>query len=68
MSYLLPYDIFFVFSLIIRNLAVLITDVSTTMIIQPGSVAEFLVANQKARDPFSLDWAKVRINRHSLIW
>ncbi|KAK6164049.1 hypothetical protein DH2020_000913 [Rehmannia glutinosa] len=33
-------------------------DVSTTMIIQPGPVADFLIANQGARDPFSVDWAK----------
>ncbi|KAG6414004.1 hypothetical protein SASPL_126720 [Salvia splendens] len=35
-------------------------DVSTTMIIQPGPVADFLCANQNARDPFSLDWAKAK--------
>lgn len=34
-------------------------DVSTTMIIQPGAVADFLIANQNVRDPFSVDWAKV---------
>ncbi|KAL0460899.1 UNVERIFIED_CONTAM: protein argonaute 4 [Sesamum latifolium] len=34
-------------------------DVSTTMIIQPGPVADFLVANQNVKDPFSLDWAKL---------
>ncbi|CAI0452231.1 unnamed protein product [Linum tenue] len=36
-------------------------DVSTTMIIQPGPVIDFLINNQGARDPFSLDWAKVDI-------
>ena len=34
-------------------------DVSTTMIIQPGPVVDFLIANQGVNDPFSLDWAKV---------
>ncbi|TXG73404.1 hypothetical protein EZV62_001983 [Acer yangbiense] len=35
-------------------------DVSTTMIIQPGPVVDFLIANQNVKDPFSLDWAKVK--------
>ncbi|OIT19025.1 protein argonaute 4 [Nicotiana attenuata] len=35
-------------------------DVSTTMIIQPGPVVDFLIANQNANDPFSLDWAKAK--------
>lgn len=38
---------------------VLIPDVTTTMIIKPGPVVDFLLANQNARDPFSVDWAKV---------
>lgn len=29
------------------------------MIIQPGPVVDFLIANQNVRDPSSLDWAKV---------
>ncbi|TQE00109.1 hypothetical protein C1H46_014286 [Malus baccata] len=33
-------------------------DVSTTMIIQPGPVVDFLIANQNVRDPFQLDWTK----------
>ncbi|KAL8470049.1 hypothetical protein ACS0TY_032788 [Phlomoides rotata] len=33
-------------------------DVSTTMIIQPGLVVDFLVANQNVKDPFSVDWVK----------
>ncbi|KAL2540955.1 Protein argonaute 4 [Abeliophyllum distichum] len=33
-------------------------DVSTTMIIRPGPVVDFLIQNQNAKDPFSLDWAK----------
>ncbi|XP_061341119.1 protein argonaute 4-like [Gastrolobium bilobum] len=35
-------------------------DVSTTMIIQPGPVVDFLIANQNVRDPFQLDWAKAK--------
>ncbi|GAY50846.1 hypothetical protein CUMW_129820 [Citrus unshiu] len=35
-------------------------DVSTTMIIQPGPVVDFLIANQNVRDPFSIDWAKAK--------
>ncbi|KAL8545005.1 hypothetical protein ACS0TY_005275 [Phlomoides rotata] len=35
-------------------------DVSTTMIIQPGPVVDFLIANQNVRDPFSVDWAKAK--------
>ncbi|KAG5037255.1 hypothetical protein JHK86_018095 [Glycine max] len=33
-------------------------NVSTTMIITPGPVVDFLISNQNVRDPFSLDWAK----------
>ncbi|GKV08262.1 hypothetical protein SLEP1_g19919 [Rubroshorea leprosula] len=35
-------------------------DVSTTMIIQPGPVVDFLIANQNVKDPYSLDWAKAK--------
>ncbi|KAL5583098.1 hypothetical protein UlMin_015540 [Ulmus minor] len=35
-------------------------DVSTTMIIQPGPVVDFLLANQGVRDPYSLDWNKAK--------
>ncbi|KAE8037699.1 hypothetical protein FH972_010266 [Carpinus fangiana] len=35
-------------------------DVSTTMIIQPGPVVDFLISNQNVRDPFSLDWSKAK--------
>ncbi|KAF9621118.1 hypothetical protein IFM89_016612 [Coptis chinensis] len=34
-------------------------DVSTTMIIQPGPVVDFLIANQNVRDPYGIDWAKL---------
>ncbi|XP_010520483.1 PREDICTED: protein argonaute 4-like [Tarenaya hassleriana] len=33
-------------------------DVSTTMIVQPGPVVDFVLENQGARDPFSIDWKK----------
>ena len=29
------------------------------MIIQPGPVVDFLIANQNVRDPFSIDWTNV---------
>ncbi|XP_071732448.1 protein argonaute 4-like [Rutidosis leptorrhynchoides] len=35
-------------------------DVSTTMIIQPGPVVDFLIANQNVKDPFSIDWTKAK--------
>ncbi|KAL3620305.1 Protein argonaute-4 [Castilleja foliolosa] len=35
-------------------------DVSTTMIIQPGPVVDFLRANQGVKDPYSVDWAKAK--------
>ncbi|KVH87597.1 Argonaute/Dicer protein, PAZ [Cynara cardunculus var. scolymus] len=35
-------------------------DVSTTMIIQPGPVVDFLIANQNVKDPYSVDWAKAK--------
>ncbi|KAF8395625.1 hypothetical protein HHK36_019576 [Tetracentron sinense] len=35
-------------------------DVSTTMIIQPGPVVDFLIANQNVRDPFGIDFAKAK--------
>ncbi|KAL9270476.1 argonaute 4-like protein, partial [Drosera capensis] len=35
-------------------------DVSTTMIIQPGPVVDFLISNQNARDPSTIDWAKAK--------
>ncbi|XVF68614.1 hypothetical protein PTKIN_Ptkin11bG0015700 [Pterospermum kingtungense] len=35
-------------------------DVSTTMIIQPGPVVDFLLSNQKANDPNYLDWNKAK--------
>ncbi|KAJ4720457.1 Argonaute family protein [Melia azedarach] len=35
-------------------------DVSTTMILKPGPVVEFLIANQNVRDPYQIDWAKAK--------
>ncbi|QCE01526.1 protein argonaute 4-like [Vigna unguiculata] len=35
-------------------------DVSTTMIVTPGPVVDFLIANQNVKDPFSLDWVKAK--------
>ncbi|GJU06814.1 argonaute 4-like protein [Tanacetum coccineum] len=35
-------------------------DVSTTMIVQPGPVVDFLIANQNVRDPYHIDWTKAK--------
>ncbi|OIT40115.1 PREDICTED: protein argonaute 4A-like [Nicotiana attenuata] len=35
-------------------------DASTTMIVQPGPVVDFLLANQNARDPYQIDWTKAK--------
>ena len=35
-------------------------DVSTTMIVKPGPVVDFLLANQKVDHPNRIDWGKVR--------
>uniref|UniRef100_A0A2P2LBH9 PAZ domain-containing protein n=2 Tax=Rhizophora mucronata TaxID=61149 RepID=A0A2P2LBH9_RHIMU len=35
-------------------------DGSTTTIIQPGPLVDFLIANQNVLDPFQLDWAKAK--------
>ncbi|XP_059653733.1 protein argonaute 4A-like isoform X2 [Cornus florida] len=35
-------------------------DVSTTMIVKPGPVVEFLLANQSVRDPSEIDWTKAK--------
>ncbi|KAM6576742.1 hypothetical protein CsatB_028579 [Cannabis sativa] len=35
-------------------------DVSTTMIIQPGPVVDFLISNQNVNDPYRIDWAKAK--------
>ncbi|XP_020203105.1 protein argonaute 16 isoform X2 [Cajanus cajan] len=35
-------------------------DVSTTMIIKPGPVVDFLLANQQVREPRYIDWAKAK--------
>nr|QNU10184.1 argonaute 9 [Arabidopsis halleri] len=33
---------------------------STTMIVQPGPVVDFLLANQNKKDPYGVDWNKAR--------
>ncbi|KAJ8440702.1 hypothetical protein Cgig2_005433 [Carnegiea gigantea] len=46
-------------------------DVSTTMIVKPGPVVDFLIANQNVRDPYQIDWAKKQLKeRHKLfpVW
>ncbi|CAN8247031.1 unnamed protein product [Cochlearia groenlandica] len=35
-------------------------DVTTTMIIKPGPLVDFVIANQNAKDPFTCDWAKAK--------
>ncbi|KAG6526938.1 hypothetical protein ZIOFF_009025 [Zingiber officinale] len=35
-------------------------DVSTTMIVKPGAVVDFLLANQNVKNPNQLDWNKAR--------
>ncbi|MQM02796.1 hypothetical protein Taro_035569 [Colocasia esculenta] len=35
-------------------------DVSTTMIVKPGPVIDFLMANQNARRPSEIDWVKAK--------
>ncbi|XP_058728343.1 protein argonaute 4-like [Vicia villosa] len=35
-------------------------DASTTMILRPGPVVDFLMANQNASDPLSVDWPKAK--------
>ncbi|PKI40289.1 protein argonaute 4-like [Punica granatum] len=35
-------------------------DVSTTMIVKPGPVVDFLIENQNVRNPHELDWAKAK--------
>ncbi|OMP10379.1 Argonaute/Dicer protein, PAZ [Corchorus olitorius] len=37
-----------------------VSDVSTTMILTPGPVIEFLKANQNARDPQAINWQKAK--------
>ncbi|XP_044465053.1 protein argonaute 16 isoform X3 [Mangifera indica] len=35
-------------------------DVSTTMILKPGPVIDFLIANQNVREPRDIDWARAK--------
>lgn len=41
----------------LRN--ILLLDVSTTMIVRPGPVVDFLIENQGVRNPRDIDWGKV---------
>lgn len=36
-------------------------DVSTTMIVKPGPVIDFLLENQNVKTPRQIDWTKVRL-------
>ncbi|KAL6975662.1 Protein argonaute 16 [Sarracenia purpurea var. burkii] len=42
------------------NMGITPSHVSTTMILKPGPVIDFLLANQNARDPRYIDWAKAK--------
>ncbi|KAA8516309.1 hypothetical protein F0562_016602 [Nyssa sinensis] len=35
-------------------------DGSTTMIVQPGPLVDFVISNQNVRDPFQVDWTKAK--------
>ncbi|ESW13558.1 hypothetical protein PHAVU_008G206600 [Phaseolus vulgaris] len=35
-------------------------DVSTTMIVTPGPVVDFLISNQNVKGPFNLDWVRAK--------
>lgn len=41
------------------NFLFLYEDMSTTMILTPGPVIDFLVTNQNVKEPRYIDWAKV---------
>ncbi|KAF8724800.1 hypothetical protein HU200_020737 [Digitaria exilis] len=41
-------------------------DVSTTMIVKPGPVIDFLLANQKVEHPSRIDWKKAKLALKSL--
>ena len=64
------FVVYILIRIIIRHISLLLSiclDVSTTMIVRPGPVVDFLIANQNARDPFSLDWNKVTRFSHDLL-
>lgn len=48
------------FTCLLMSLPSFIADVSTTMILKPGPVIDFLIANQNVREPRDIDWARVR--------
>lgn len=37
------------------------------MVVQPGPVVEFLLANQNVKDPYSVDWTKVQTSSFVLL-
>ncbi|KAL7229531.1 hypothetical protein ACSBR2_008105 [Camellia fascicularis] len=56
----------------LRNFTDVGGDVSTTMILTPGLVIDFLLANQNALEPRNIDWAKqlftpIRIERWAVV-
>ena len=56
------FVVYVLIRIIIRHISLLLSiclDVSTTMIVRPGPVVDFLIENQNVRDPFRLDWNKV---------
>lgn len=38
------------------------------MVVQPGPVVDFLLANQNVKDPYSVDWNKVHRPLHLCYW
>jgi len=56
------FVVYVLIRIIIRHISLLLSiclDVSTTMIVRPGPVVDFLIENQNVMDPFRLDWNKV---------
>ena len=50
------------YSILAYVLDVFISDVSTTTIVKPGPVIDFLLSNQSVREPRYIDWTKVTNN------
>lgn len=48
----------------LTSLSLFGADVSTTMIVKPGPVVDFLLSNQKVGDPHQIDWKKVIKSSH----
>lgn len=45
----------------ILDYSLFLEDVSTTVILTPGPVVDFLLANQNIKEPRYIDWGKVEI-------